>query len=167
MQITATMRAAATRMQVGGTAAKNIHFTNLVSSYAPCEDTDGTCLFRADGGGATWPAVPRDALDPAIFEMVSEPLVGFFEIERTASFDNLSIVGAGTDAKDAILIIPGLSKGVCETLNKTVGITGIPLEADVLNENDKTLAFPDNKVEGCFFWADSEVYAYVASIIEN
>lgn len=168
-QNTGILRAAVTRMRVTGglaPAAIRLH-SSAPTSDEPCTETDGTCLFTSEGGGATWPVIPREAYDPVVMEEIGPPPIAFSEIGTDTSMGNYAFTGVGSAARDGVLILTGLRKGVCEAIDRGLGIEGIPApdpEA-VMTEPDWTMDL-DGKSEGCIYWM-GVLYAYMAVIVEN
>lgn len=124
LQLGAQYRAAATRMRVGGVKPEDIHLHDPVNNLAPCTNTDGTCLFTPEGGGMVWSAKLNDAFDDP-----NSSFMGFVEVGEgslTTGMPPIAMKGIGSAGPDGILAMMPVKRGVCEAINKLMGIAGIP-----------------------------------------
>lgn len=134
LQTTADLRFAVQRLIVSGVKLKDIKTINVDAidsenpfPVPPCTDTDGTCPFTPEGGGAHYPTVgdgyPREIVDWAALEAMG----GNFS---TAVLYPALVNIPESGNYEVISCIYPLKKDFCEALNKILGIEGIPAGND-------------------------------------
>lgn len=175
VQTTATLRTAVMRLQMSGVAVKDILFHATGDISSPCTETDGTCLFTPEGGGATYPQIgreiPAEAYDPAL--LGNWPNIWFQAVADGNGASGLQVVGAGSNAPDATFTVNGLRKSVCEAINKGLGIEGIPAPSGAslsANLPDYYTIDDNGRTEGCIDTSDlhgMEAYQYYALLAAN
>lgn len=173
MEVSNTLRAATTRLRISGVKTADIKFNSGTWTEA-CTETDGTCLFTPEGGGATFPVVGRDipteAYDPA---HLGDALNVY--VPEPGDNGTCAIQGAGGPGPDGALTLMGLRREVCEAINKGLGITGIPA-IDVtemqttIGDGYYTCNVLGGHTSGCADFSDffgEEVYLYFSAIADN
>ena len=89
VQFGALIQATLQRMVLTGTSVTSLKLhanTGQDDDIAnPCTDTDGTCVFTPEGGGLTWPSIPKQAILPKVIDS-GEPYVLFI-----APSDNVTL----------------------------------------------------------------------------
>lgn len=169
VQAANVMRAGAQRLRLSGVAAGDIRLHPDGDRHVPCTNTDGTCIFTADGGGALPLSLPEEAFgyymppQNIVYNEVQESLRGTNE-------HDVVIEGIGTDAADGVMFILGLKKSVCENLNKGLGITGIPVVNADIDTIHKITATPGQAAACLDFstvYATPELYCFYQVIVEN
>lgn len=149
VQIGADLKAGVLTMTLNGTSATSI-VTNTPSGakyagngslngYADFCTSGVTCLFAPEGGGVTVPIAPRNAflLSAAWATWIPHYFAGTGSFNGVwidglmpgAGSPDVGIQGIGTAAYDDLVEIYPLTHGVCATINKGLGISGIPSES--------------------------------------
>lgn len=180
VQMAATLRTAALRLQMSGVKVTDMKLIADGSDpTSPCTETDGTCLFTPEGGGATFPRVgkevPAEIYDQGLDQFKSDNgIPSIAVIEAKTNSGGTVVLGAGSNTgPDAGVAILGIRKDVCEAINKGLGIAGIPLLDMTLyisTQPDYNTADIGGKIEGCINAAGmfgQDFYEYVAVIGEN
>lgn len=177
VQITANLRQAVLRMRMSGVPATNILFHTNDGS-GPCTVTDGTCLFTPEGGGVSVPVVGRDipqaAYEPSFYgNPLNMLLVEVNEGATGTGMPSNMIVGAGGPGTDGAWALIGLTKGVCEAINRGLGIASIPT-FDLTAAQATLPAYQTidlgGMTEACIDMSAviaPGVYEYFATLIEN
>ncbi len=128
-QYPASLRMVATRMVLTGTAPTAVSF----------DDTAGTGVFAADGGGAIYQTPPANigaaSCDYAVLGTYADNCWGFKSL--SAHVDNGFLVenigtNEGITGREAIAYLHDISKSVCQQIDKGLtGSTDIPQQATV------------------------------------
>jgi len=113
-QYPASLRTSVLRMMVGGTDVSELLF-NAPSDFAALDTATlrARAVFHPHGGGATYMGTTPD-------------LIAGVEAERGYWFfnNNLAIQNIGLDDEELTAFLPGVSLGVCRSLNRSVGVGG-------------------------------------------
>lgn len=152
MRYAASIQQAVEQMRLRGLSENEISFENgFVSGYANPRCTDNGCkVFHVEGGGITFQSAGSNAsAQPWLFTGADSVAgVGEDGTGETSSEDN-----------ELLVILPGISQGLCGRINTELGIAGIP--QDTANADVATMytgTFPNGRVvenmggkkTGCF-----------------
>lgn len=92
--------------------------------------TDNSChVFHASGGGVSWQDPPAGSNDGSDWRFEGDILV------HTRDGSNSS----ATIDVDLVMFLPAVTQSVCETINNGLGITGVPVNGQSFNGNEKFL----------------------------
>lgn len=152
MRYAASIQQAVEQMRLRGLSENEISFENsFVSGYPNARCVGNGCkIFHVEGGGITYQSAGSNAsASPWLFTGANSVVgVGENGTGETSSEDN-----------ELLVILPGVSQGLCGRINTEMGIAGIPV--DTANANVGTLytgTFPNGRVienmggkkTGCF-----------------
>lgn len=126
LQVPASYRTAVQRMVI----SQNIDGSQIVSSPPTDFSSMSANMLARDvyypsGGGMPYPIPPKDLMDPT--------LGGVWALNSENEVKGIG-TGSGTttptiDTVELMALLPGLKKSVCESINKKLGITGMPVSA--------------------------------------
>lgn len=122
-QYPASVRTSIVRMIIGGNDVDTLEF-NAPSQFSTCtEDPPASneyprCVFHPTGGGATYVQAPGS--------LMASGGVGDWIYNGENEIENIgtTTAGAGSSAgtADLIAFLPGISLGVCESINEELGL---------------------------------------------
>lgn len=164
-QEAAAIHNAVTRMILTGTPRADIEFMP-VSFWSLCT-TGENCVFAPEGGGAKLPTPPAGAFTQDITgttnsrALVCSP-TNFAGVCLWIAMPK-AVDGIGTPAVDVFLHYLFLTETVCRAINKGLGISGIPVEADLV---DALLDAAPGKAAACIDSGNAG-YDYYHVLIEN
>lgn len=130
LQVGADLRTAAQRMRIAGLAADDIRFHANASATAACTVDDGTCLFMPSGGGAIFPVI-GNTLPTEAFVGGAGTIIFLETTEDSGNTGQAQAVvdGMGTaTGREGVFLVAGVTEGVCEAINKGLGVTGTPTQ---------------------------------------
>lgn len=135
VQALAAIKAAAMRMVLSGVSVDDIKVHTPGSVAEPCTDTDGTCLFTPDGGGATWPVFPDDTYNQELIAAINLPAINLGKAKATSAGDACgssdcpgSVAGIGTALPEVGIGLAAITESVCAAINKGLGRSSIPVQ---------------------------------------
>lgn len=153
MRYAASIAAAVDRLRLNGVSENEISFQlTALPGYANGRCGSDECkIFAAAGGGIALKAPPAFANDGSAWLFTGADSVEGLLTDGTGATSN--------DDNELLMILPGVTKGVCGRINTELGIAGIPQDtskADVATKYDGT--FPNGQVienmggkkTGCF-----------------
>jgi hypothetical protein len=127
-QYPATLDTAITRMIITGTTADEIHFGQTGNGL----DDEGN-VFDSDGGGIT-PSDPPNGIGPAQGDWPAQGTLvdgtwGFKDVTDAANGYYVYDIGINTDVsgREAIAFLHDIKVGVCEQINKGLGVAYDPI----------------------------------------
>lgn len=111
------LRTTIIRMTINGTSAADLRF-DLPQSF-PSLSNFGVQVFHPQGGGATYAeGVP---------DMMTSAANGTWYFNAGFEVENIGLNQGGSDDGNEIMaFLPGIHKGICESINEDLGIPGIP-----------------------------------------
>lgn len=152
MRYAASIQQAVEQMRLRGLSENEISFENsFVSGYANARCGSDACkVFDVAGGGITFTSASSNVSTQSWLFTGADSIAGAGEdgTGETSSEDN-----------ELLVILPGISQGLCGRINTELGIAGIPQDADNADVSTKyTGTFPDGRVienmggkkTGCF-----------------
>jgi hypothetical protein len=185
-QLGASLKSAVLRESMIGTSIDSI-VTNTpanrpyagggsLNSQADYCTTGSTCLFAPEGAGVNIPQAPRTAFLPTMSStMTAWGWTSYFAgatsfnglvfsgLSPGAAPSNWSIQDIGTAAADDIIQMYPLRRGVCEAINKSLSISGIPN----MGYNASPLTVTAGKAFACVNFGDNETFIYYHVLSEN
>lgn len=153
MRYAASISAAVDRLRLNGTSENEMSFEHTsLPGYANARCGGDECrIFAAAGGGITPKTPPEFANDGSAWLFTGADSVEGLVNDGTGA--------TSSDDNELLMILPGVTEGVCERVNAELGITGIPQDTgktDIATKYDGS--FPDGQVienmggkkTGCF-----------------
>lgn len=167
-QESASIQTATMRMILTGTPKDTIEY--MPATWNTLCTTGVNCLFAQEGGAARLPDPPG-----TIFEYNIRSLFGFNSHAYVCAPNNAAgcwyagtstnIAGIGTTAPDVFLVYPFLRNDICTAINKGLGISGIPVEADTA---DNSLDAAPGKAAACIRLPGAPTSnTYYHALVEN
>ncbi len=151
-EIGATMQSAALRMVLSKTPIDSILLHDQVGpdKTLPCTSGD-TCLFAMEGGGVTFPRLPRHLeKGGALFP----PTIYLYEIA-----DGAKVTGLAGGQAVLLLQIRYINKEICTNLNRGLNISGMP-EQFLASVTSGQMTGAPGKSEACVKTTAAEDYTY-------
>lgn len=152
MRYAASIQQAVERMRLNGMSENEISFQNsFLPGYVNARCGSNACrIFDARGGGITFSSASSNVSAQSWLFTGADSIAGAGEdgTGETSSTDN-----------ELLIILPGISQGLCNRINTELGIAGIPQDAANADVSTKyTGTFPDGRVienmggkkTGCF-----------------
>lgn len=145
-QYPASVRTSLVRMIIAGQDVETVEF-NSPSNFTNCtEEPAGTqnfprCVFHPTGGGATHVEAPGS--------LMASGGPGGWVFNGENEIENVGTTTAGAavaaDTVDLIAFLPGITRGVCESINEELGLpTTVPEEAvGILFDSASNMASPN------------------------
>jgi hypothetical protein len=168
LQYTSSLRAAIQRMIVGGVDITNLNFT-APSNFASCTNT-AACVFHPSGGGVIYQNNSLGGMG-----------LGIFSGSWVFSQGNSAVLNVGTNGvggEDLIAFSLDIDKGICEAINKKLGLpySPVPVSGSQAYSPEEisanaggvgiTLSALTGKYEGCYLGNDTdEEYVYFSVLV--
>ncbi|MCB1556129.1 MAG: hypothetical protein KDJ15_02330 [Alphaproteobacteria bacterium] len=130
-QYPAGVRTALVRMIIGGADVATLEFNNesmgATNNFSDCTSGYARCVFHPTGGAATYADAPKDLM------AAGTPGTWVFNGENEI---NLIGTTAGSDAPttataDIIAFLPDITLSVCQQVNTSLGISGVPTDTGI------------------------------------
>lgn len=165
-QEAASIQVAVTRMILTGTPKDSIEY--MPTTFQNLCTAGVNCLFSPEGGGAKFPSPPSGAFTQDITGTTNSralvcapnnfgPGLCLWVAQAKA------VDGIGTAAADPFIHYLFLTEEVCRAINKGLGISGIPIEADIV---DALLDAAPGKAAACIDSGNAG-YDYYHVLVEN
>ena len=152
MRYAASIQQAVEQMRLRGLSENEISFENsFISGYTNARCADNGCrIFNVEGGGITYQSAGSNTSAAPWLFTGADSVAGAGEdgTGETSSEDN-----------ELLIILPGISQGLCGRINTELGISGIPQDTANSDVGTKyTGTFPNGRVienmtgkkTGCF-----------------
>lgn len=117
LQHATTVEQAVMRMRIGGAMHEQISFHTPAWGHTNYRHTpeapDAYKIFHPGGGAVSWSAPPQEANDGSEWQ-----ITGAFEVSNVGS------TCGGADCAELVMILPNITKAICDVINERIGILG-------------------------------------------
>ena len=129
IQYPASLRTTIVRMIINGTNVDDLRF-DPPQNFASLTNIEGQ-VFHPQSGGATY--------SESIPDMMASATTQEWYFNAGFEIENIGLNQSGSDAGNEIVaFLPGIHKGMCESINEDLGISGIPATTSDLSSAYKT-----------------------------
>ncbi len=150
MRYGSTVKSAVDQLRQQGISESDISFANdAVSGYGTVGTNPSAEVFDIDGGGITYEAPNANWFDPLLTAQTGYGTWIF--TARNMIYNVGTPMGSAcsaTNCSELLAILPYIKKEICEQINKSVNIEGIPADVSVVNFTEKFDGFDTGSIIG-------------------